>query len=102
MGFPFLILEDVKWDANWFYKSRGYWEKKSNQRKFLEKLAKSLNISKSSDWGKITVSRISEHGGGYLLKLYDKSVLKLLRGIYPGSYLWFVNFKKLSGRRSGL
>lgn len=64
---------------------RGYWQSKQNQKIFFETLAKKLSIAQPSDWGRITVSKIREHGGGSVLSIYDNSLRRALKVIFKGS-----------------
>ena len=67
-----------------------YWASIPNQRAFLEKFLKKLNISfleKSTSDGswqeKITVKAITENGGAGLLARYNNSPYLLLRTVFP-------------------
>ncbi len=62
---------------------RGYWNDISNQRSFLEYLAKTLNITDQEGWYQVTWNTWVHHGGETLLKKYNSSPYKLLSTLYP-------------------
>lgn len=81
---------EIKWDVNWLnHKPKHYWPNPENQRKFLDFVAKILDIKSPEDWGKIEVEQVVNLGGGPLLKLpyYKGSLVRALHRIYPGNYL---------------
>lgn len=56
-----------------------------NRKIFLDQLALKLNIKKPSDWGKIPVKKVQEHGGNALLLTYYKgSLFHCLKSVYKG------------------
>ena len=61
----------------------GYWSQIPNQRKFLDELAKKLNISTTDDWYKVNALVFQKNGGSTLLQQYDGSPRKLLTTVYP-------------------
>ena len=54
-----------------------------NQRIFIEKLIKNLDFHTTEDLKKLTISKINQHGGRNLLKLYGGSIKRMLTSIYP-------------------
>lgn len=60
-----------------------------NRKKFLDEIAKKLNIKKPSDWGKVTVQHLQELGGSAFMRLYNDSLFTCLQSIYKGMYLSF-------------
>lgn len=81
------INTEIEWKEEWFPARQvvpmSYWYSIENRRKFLDEMKLKLKIKLHSDWGKIPSHRLSAYGGGYLLKFYDMSMKKLLRGVYP-------------------
>lgn len=61
------------------------WNDKSKQRKFLEDVAKKLNIKEQKDWGSITRKQVSQLGGGSLLVQYNNSLIKALSNVFSGN-----------------
>ncbi len=62
----------------------GHWDSVSNQRLFMDALAKKLNITDMEGWYKATITRMRENGGGSLLsRNYKGSRFKLLSTVYP-------------------
>lgn len=64
--------------------TRGYWLKEENQQKFLNDLAKRLQIKTPNDWGKLSVRRIKDLGGSSLLSLNGNSLKRTLRSVFKG------------------
>lgn len=61
------------------------WKVLENRRKFLDAVKIKFNISTPRDWGRITVSAISNLGGSSLIKnYYEGSLFKCLQSIYSG------------------
>ena len=59
-----------------------------NQRKFMQNLAKKLNIKKLDEWLLISRNKLIENGGRSLLKnYYENNMQKLLENIFP-NYQW--------------
>ncbi len=62
----------------------GYWDDISNQRLFMEEMAKKLNISDHEEWYKVGQSVLYHHGAGGLLSAkYNNSPSKLLTRVFP-------------------
>ncbi len=55
----------------------------SNQRLFLDNLARQLNITDQHGWYNLTITALREHGGHALLQKYKGSVCKMLSTVYP-------------------
>ncbi len=55
----------------------------SNQRSFLETLAKKLNITDQEGWKTVTHKTLKENGGESLLYVFNNSLGKLFRSVYP-------------------
>ncbi len=64
-------------------KQRGYWKNISNQRAFMDALAKKLNIKYQEEWYDLTHGIMKKHGGTGLLDRYKNSPSKLLTTVYP-------------------
>ncbi len=65
------------------HKEHGYWNKLSNQRSFLDEIAKKLNIRTQDDWYKVTSTTLQQCGAVALLEKYHKSPSALLSAVYP-------------------
>ncbi len=63
--------------------ARRIWSDFSNQRSFMDRLAKKLNITYPNDWYNVTNKVIKQHGGDGLLHKFNGSGTKLLAAIYP-------------------
>lgn len=63
----------------------GYWDDMQNQQKFVENLARELNIEHWEDWYKVSQREILATGGaGHILKtLYNGSHYQMLQAVYP-------------------
>ncbi len=79
-AFLHFIVYSYKWD---FPVTRGHWDLISNQKSFLIKLAKKLNIDSVEDWYSVPVQEFQQHGGGGLLGKYSSSPSKLLAAVFP-------------------
>lgn len=56
-----------------------------NRKKFLDEVAKTLEIEHASDWGKVTTAQVYELGGGSLLSnYYNGSLFACLQSVYKG------------------
>ncbi len=49
----------------------------------MNSIAQKLNITDKTDWYDITRKSLEKHGGSYLLKKHNGSVIKLLQTVYP-------------------
>lgn len=67
----------------WKIPQKGYWNNVSNQRSFLDDLAKKLNITDPSGWYKLTKQNFEDHCGAGLLQMYNNSPSKLITTLYP-------------------
>ncbi len=77
-------LSCLKWDPSQFTQvPHGHWDQIANQRAFMERLAKTLNITNHDGWYKISNALIRKHGGAGLLHKYNGSAIKLLEAVYP-------------------
>ncbi len=72
-----------QWDSSKLAQTRGHWDSASNQRSFLDELAKKLNILDQAGWYNVSRGIISDHGGAGLITKYGGSVKKLLMHVYP-------------------
>jgi hypothetical protein len=101
---PYKLLTSVYPEHDWmpwiFARCpREYWADKKNHRKFLEYLAKELNIKDKNDWYKVGqkvvkhsfntyYKEINKYGGlSLLVKEYGGSPSKLITSCYP-EYNW--------------
>ncbi len=77
------IYPQYKWDITKFNQlPRGYWNDIDNQRAFMAQLAKTLNITHTKDWFRLTATTLMQHGGSRLLQKYG-SLSKLLVNVCP-------------------
>ncbi len=78
-------LSRYTWDIFQLYHNapRKYWHNLSNQRSFMDNLAKKLNITDHQGWYQVTSTVLQHHGGKGLLAHYDFSPSKLLKSVYP-------------------
>lgn len=91
---------DISWKQEWFPNLPQYnqmhWEKESNQRDFLEKIAVNYGLHTPNDWRKVTVSLIRTKGGTVLstqtllirkglLARYGYSLYTTLSSLYPNT-----------------
>lgn len=63
--------------------ARGHWEDLANQRKFLDSISSTLNISKPEDWYKVKSTDVIKLGGKGLLNRYNNSLIETLKVNYP-------------------
>ncbi len=54
-----------------------------SERAFMDELAAKLNVTKPSDWLKVTTTSLQQQGASSLIKKYNGSLTKLLTTIYP-------------------
>lgn len=79
---------------------KGFWDDKTNQRKFLDGLSKELGIKEVKDWNNITVSQMRPKSGDIILKKYGNNIKRMLKEVYPG---WSMKYhclllQKLNGK----
>ncbi len=71
------------WDLQKFrQRPSGWWKHISNQREFMDQLAKKLRITHFDDWAKIGAKRVYNNGGSYLLSKYP-NLRTALQTVYP-------------------
>lgn len=66
----FLLEIEIPWNAKWFQAARyprDYFESPGNQRVFLDQLSSTYKLTSISDWRRITMSLIKNHGGKVFL-----------------------------------
>ncbi len=66
----------------------------SNQRAFLDELAKKLNVRTIDGWYSVATTAVVEHGGSGLITKY-KSMKTLLQTVYPEYHLIGISLKLL-------
>ncbi len=64
-------------------KSHRNWQNISNQRRFMDSIAKKLNITDMEGWYKVTRKILQKNGAGSLVCKYGSSPRKLLEAVYP-------------------
>ncbi len=79
------ILKFHSSDSGDDYKSlpHSHWDTISNQRTFLENLARKLNIKDHEGWYRITKTALRQYGGSTLLKGYGNIPSRLLASVFP-------------------
>ncbi len=80
---------------------RKYWDDRSNQRAFLDDIAKQLDINDVHGWYKLTTTSLRKLGGSSLLCKYNFSLAKLLSTVYP-EYPYFLCIISLFGYKWNL
>ena len=84
----FDILTDVYPDRDWWKSGlqhkipRSFWNSLTNQRRFMDKLGRKLNVS---HWDVVSAQEIEEHGGGGLLRKYP-TLFDLFHTVYPDQH----------------
>eukprot|EP01114_Cavostelium_apophysatum_P015052 TRINITY_DN4029_c1_g1_i1.p1 TRINITY_DN4029_c1_g1~~TRINITY_DN4029_c1_g1_i1.p1 ORF type:complete len:534 (-),score=127.16 TRINITY_DN4029_c1_g1_i1:1284-2885(-) len=78
-------------------KKHGFWKDLSNQREFMDQLAKKLNVQKWEDWYKVTYSDIVDNGGKVISRLYGHSHIKTITTVYPEHNWEYWKFNKVTG-----
>jgi hypothetical protein len=91
-GSPLKALEAVfpnhQWIAWKFHQvPRGYWNRKDNQRKFLDWLTKELQVNKNDDWYRISKKQIRNVAPVTLFR--SKTLGAVLSELYP-EYSWSI------------
>ena len=74
------------WEINTHKKqdSQRYFQEFSNQVLFIDKLYSKFNLTTIEDWAQISVTKLRQNGGKYLLSIfYEDNMKKLLSSIYP-------------------
>jgi hypothetical protein len=78
------IYPEVDWQLWRFGKvPRGYWQRQTFRRNFMDWMAEYLNFQREDEWYSITEKKIKKHGGTGLLYEFENSVLKSLEDAYP-------------------
>lgn len=68
---------------------KGFWDKRENQREYLEWLQTQLGFNSLEDWYRITGEDFRNNKGTTLLEKHDNVPSKLLDAVYPGKWqLW--------------
>jgi hypothetical protein len=80
------VYPEFQWEEwNFSRVTAGFWKEKSNQKAFLDYVAKKLGIINTEDWYRVKQSDIHRMGGDRLLRYYGDSLTKALQTIYPDS-----------------
>jgi len=78
------------------FAKRSYWiNNEEAQRKFMDFVAKELNVKTWEDWYTVTFKEIEYCGGSTLLYIYNDSPMKLIRTIYSEHPWQFWKFSKV-------
>ncbi len=92
------VYPDHKWVFWWFNSVPwGSWDKKENQREYMDSLGRKLGYQTMEDWYKITWEEMYNLGGSGLLKKHG-SRLKLLKSVYP-NHKWTHKFLKPAAKQ---
>ncbi len=86
---PYSVFGGNVRDLVKFTQTRYNWENPSQQRAFMDDLAKKLNITNKEDWYKLTRDTVYRYGGGELLRKYEFLPSKLVMSVYP-EYLFHI------------
>ncbi len=79
-----MILNIYNWDISKFTSvPTRYWNVVSNQRAFMDDLAKKLDIKEVGGWLHVNTLDIQENGGSRLLMKYNGSLGTILGTLYP-------------------
>ncbi len=72
------------WDFHKFPQvPKGYWNDITNQRAFLDQLAKRLQITDQDGWYNVTQTTFKKYGASALLELYRYSPSAMLSAVFP-------------------
>eukprot|EP01114_Cavostelium_apophysatum_P021759 TRINITY_DN7678_c0_g1_i2.p1 TRINITY_DN7678_c0_g1~~TRINITY_DN7678_c0_g1_i2.p1 ORF type:complete len:759 (+),score=135.48 TRINITY_DN7678_c0_g1_i2:52-2328(+) len=77
------IYPQYNWSIEQFDNVKKYWQDPSNQRQFMAKIAKKLNIRSMEDWKSVTHEDIIRFGGSGLLRYFGENRTRLLQRIFP-------------------
>lgn len=85
---PYQLLSTIYSDTEWlpwkFAKTpKGYWADKTNQRAYLEWLAKRLGYTDMDDWYKVKSQDFIANFGSGLLASFNNSPVALLNSAFP-------------------
>lgn len=62
-----ILYPEIAWKRSWFphipLLPRSYWNKKENQKEFMDQVAIQYGIQKATDWQRITLTLIKNKGG---------------------------------------
>ncbi len=72
-----------RYEPVFYHHCRNYWTSVSNQRTFMDNLAKKLNIKDHEGWFKVSNAVVAENGGNSLLVKFKGSFSKILQHVYP-------------------
>lgn len=61
---------------------------KWNHRMQLDQIAIILKIENSRDWGKVSIQKVKELGGGTILSKYNGSLFQTLKEVYQGAHCY--------------
>lgn len=65
-----------------------------NRKESMDKIANMLHVKNPIDWGKVTIRKIYELGGGTLLRnYYGNSLFRCLQSVYTGFSPFLCCFK---------
>lgn len=91
-GSPIKFLREVYPEHEWLewlfgICSHGFWEDVSNHKIYANWLGKQLEYTEPKHWYSITTIIIQNNYGGGILKYYQHSPIRFIRGVYP-EYAW--------------
>jgi len=96
------LYDDIEWKTEWFENvpsvPKGHWKDQINQRRFLDEVARDLNIESPSEWGKVTLTEVISRNGNGLISHNKGSLFRTLVAAYPEvdwDKKWFKNISKV-------
>lgn len=78
------VYANFPWETNLFkLNTSRYFQSLKNQRKFMEGLAETLQLSSHADWWNVSKRKIIQHGGYGLLSFYNHDRKRMISAIFP-------------------
>src|SRR5688500_9679742 len=68
-------------------RENGYWDSVDKRRSFIDNMAQSLGVKEFQDWTNISTRQFIQAGGGAFLNLYQGSLSKALKDLFPENKL---------------
>lgn len=83
------MTKEIEWNPRWFEKQShvpiGYWVDPENRRKFLDDMARDLNITSPKQWGNVSYRQLKFRKGDGVLYHHGNNIFRALKELYPGS-----------------
>ena len=91
------VYPEINWDPLRFNNiPRGYWNSKTNQKKFFDTLFNTFGFNNLDNWYSVTNNLVIQHGGKSILQKYNGSLTNALQCIYPDHPWNLLNTQKKS------